>query len=178
MPGASVLLVKPSSHDVIRLLWRAKEYGVRRLRLLFSERDGRASTSGAFYSQSGESDRSALSIFNAIRSERLHEQFSHISISDPFDIEDRFSGLPTHSCMLRDRRMWTIASDGMIYSCCFNVHKPAHAVGYVHALSDGASCSIPFDARSIAQRCSGLSPSLWGASAKSTTFCPIRAISI
>jgi MoaA/NifB/PqqE/SkfB family radical SAM enzyme len=128
--GVSVLLLKPSTNGVTRLVRQAAEYGVRRLRLIFSERDGRAATSGAFFSQSDDTIQSALSIVGAIRTENLHDQFDHISISDPFDLDHQFSGMPTHSCMLRDRRMWTIASDGTIYSCCFNVNKPAHACSH------------------------------------------------
>ena len=176
--GVSVLILNPATSDVTRLVRQAAEYGVKRLRLIFSERDGRAATSGAFHFESGAIARSARSIFEEIRSERLHDQFHHISISDPFDIDGQFSGMSTHSCMLRDRRMWTIAPDGTIYSCCFNINKPMHAVGNIHTLSNESPGAKPFDPRSAAQNCSGLSPSIWGASRRSITFCPIRAISL
>jgi MoaA/NifB/PqqE/SkfB family radical SAM enzyme len=98
--GISALLVDTSPAAVLEFMSRAAEIGVRRLRFLHAELEGRAKETGVHFVGRGHPLQASMEIAETIRGSPLRERFESVSMSDPFDIDGRFQSEQISSCLL------------------------------------------------------------------------------
>jgi MoaA/NifB/PqqE/SkfB family radical SAM enzyme len=172
--GLSVLASPGDSKNIGDLMSAAHGAGIKKLRVLPIQPDGRACSSSINWSAWPEE---VLSIANLMANHHLSSQFDVLTINDPFDLANRFIE-GNASCLLRSRRMWSITPDGSVYPCCFTVYSDSLSLGNVldRATLDRlkefkASCSIY-------SACHGLKSSFWRDAATKTITCPIGSIDV
>ena len=175
--GVSAILApgdKALVSDFIELVYSK---GIRRLRFIPLEPDGRAGT--LLNVDWGNWGYEVRSIYEEIRKHHLLRSFETISINDPFDMNDQYES-PDSSCLLKHRRMWSITPGGEIYPCCFNVPpvdtkviakiQDVNVEQKIKVFSDGlAGGSIS---------CRGLSSTYWGSQLPQRISCPISALKL
>lgn len=174
--GVSVLLTEVSIDALKDFLIMAKNSGVRHLRFLFAESSQRAAVNKVTFANGEDVYYQAEKIFTYLRDSGVSNEFDLLSLSNPFNF-----GLTSESgcksCMLSDRHMWSISPDGIIYSCCFNIYNPAHAVKNIwdNDILDlfGSNNSDNI----FASLCEGLNPNFWGERGSVPT-CPISVVSL
>lgn len=171
--GVSALLSEVSIADLNNFVELAQEYGVRYLRFLFSEPDGRAVSTQTIFGVGNHARAGASEAVEFLRG--MSGAFELLSVNNPFDLDsDHGPAAPT--CMLASRRMWSISPEGNVYSCCFNIYDPAHLV--TNVLSDDfSSWSNEQLVNTYAPRCKALHASFWGSDV-GRVGCPISAITL
>jgi MoaA/NifB/PqqE/SkfB family radical SAM enzyme len=167
--GASVLLTPGDRVHVAKTLGGFLSAGLRRVRLLPIQPDGRASR----YEWSWEDWAHEIAGISAdLLTFPRRNEFEILTMNSPFEVSGRSDGCG--NCLLDQRTMWSVAPNGNVYSCCFNVDDPKHLIGNVATLDD-ADLSAPFG-----RHCRGLSPKYWGQASSSGTRlrCPISALDL
>lgn len=167
--GLSVL-VTPFDVDYIdALITNSYAAGVRRLRVLPIQPDGRGSMLAIDWSAWPGKVREMAQI---MRTHHLSPQFDVLTINDPFDISDRFHGGLT-SCLLASRGLLAVTPDGWVYPCCFTVYSEAQRLGNVM----DTEMAEHLRARAVVGRppthCHGLEPSFWRNANPQNITCPI-----
>lgn len=167
--GLSVLASPFDVTDVDTLITSSYAAGVRRLRILPMQPDGRGRLLGIDWSAWPDQVRGMARI---MQTHPLSSHFDVLTINDPFDIADRFhDGSP--SCLLGSRSLLAITPDGWVYPCCFTVYSQAQRLGSVLDRATAARLR----ARAIVGRppspCHGLQPSFWRNAKAQTITCPI-----
>jgi MoaA/NifB/PqqE/SkfB family radical SAM enzyme len=171
--GISVLLSPGDSFHVDGLLKRASRAGIRRVRLLPLEPDGRAALNPR--TTWTEWPAEVQAIHNLIVRTGWNSHFDVLTLNDLFDVGGRFAR-GVNSCLLKTRRMWSLVPNGDIYSCCFNVYETGHKVGN---LSDPrtndllSNWAIP----TPEHPCRVFDDQYWNDGSPKSVTCPISSIS-
>jgi len=171
--GISCLLTPGDSCSVVSFIDRCLSVGVKRLRFLPFEPEGRAAT------LIPKNDilkfrEECYEIYKTLQKYNS-SQFQHLSINNPFDLGLEFASDPTSSCLLTKRKMYSITPDASIYNCCFNAYEISAKLGKCESDLD---LSIYEDnATSLKIGCKGLDKTYWGSLIGNTT-CPIRGLNV
>lgn len=167
--GLSVLASPGDSNNVGNLMSVALGAGVKKLRVLPIQPDGRACASSINWSTWPDE---VLDIARLMSGHPVSSQFEVLTINDPFDLADRFED-GNASCLLHSRQMWSITPDGGVYPCCFTVFSESMLVGNV--LDSGMRDRLQELAASRSMRppCHGLKRSFWRGATIKTVTCPI-----
>lgn len=173
--GLSSLLTGVNLSDLKNFLISAQKAGVRNLRFLFGEPDGRAALTGTTFNYGSSSRKIAIKIVDFLRHYNIDNKFDFLSINNPFDLSNT-NDLSTNSCLLSSRRMWSISPEGNIYSCCFNIYDPVHLVGNIF-VSNITSIDINNLHEIYASHCKALDKNFWNAGSSCPT-CPISALNM
>lgn len=126
--GVSVLLKPGSAMESAGLLERALATGVRRLRFIPMQPDGRGVR--YFAGDWSEWPEELAQLFQRLRNTSLCEEFQEITLNDPFDLAARFPD-KMDSCFLRRRRMWSVVPTGDVYPCCFAAYETKRKLGNI-----------------------------------------------
>jgi MoaA/NifB/PqqE/SkfB family radical SAM enzyme len=172
--GLSVLLSPGDSGHVNELLESTFAAGVRRLRLLPLEPDGRAASTPTALWVGWPTELQV--IYELLKVGGKTAQFEVLTLNDPFDFGDRFVH-GQDSCLLRSRRMWSVVPNGDIYSCCFNVYQPAHRVANVEDLTVGDFLS-KWTLRAPEHPCRAFEDGYWQGARPKRATCPISSLSV
>lgn len=175
--GVSAILAPGDKTLVSNFIELVLSTGIKRLRFIPIEPDGRAGTFLHIDWKNWEQELRL--IYEEIRVHPLIRQFEFVSINDPFDMNNQYES-PDSSCLLKNRRMWSVLPKGEIYPCCFNVPpvntaiianiQDADAEQKIRAFSEG------FSEKTI--NCRGLSSSYWESKSLQHISCPISALKI
>ena len=167
--GLSVLASPGASKNLDRLMRDALDAGVKKLRILPIQPDGRACDSSIDWSIW---PTEVLDISRRMREHPLSCQFDVLTINDPFDLAERFAGSDA-SCLLHSRKMWSVTPDGGVYPCCFTVYSASLLLGNVLDSVMGDKLKALTASSSTAPPCHGLKQSFWRGAAIKTVTCPI-----
>jgi len=172
--GLSVLLCPGDSEHINDLLRRTSAVGVRRLRLLPVEPDGRAASisNGMWARWPSE----VKIIYDLLLASDNRNRFDVLTLNDPFDLCDRLVR-GEDSCLLHSRRMWSVTPNGDIYSCCFNVYQPAHRVCNIRdslLIQQLSGWALPANGKP----CRAFDDGFWRDVRPKKTTCPISALSL
>lgn len=173
--GISAMLLYTKKSEIPEFLNLCVGYGVRRVRLIFCEPTGRASTKSSRLLKVLPSYQNGPNILSFVRSFSHDLQLDYLSLNDPFDLTDdlmeRFC-----SCILRNVKMWAIGTDGRIFSCCYNIGRQDHQVSEEEVLKHYNENSPQMDWLSHARNCGAMSQEFWPGISKPT--CPISSIRV
>lgn len=167
--GLSVLASPGASKNLDRLMRDALDAGVKKLRILPIQPDGRACDSPIDWSSW---PTEVLDISHLLREHPLSDQFDVLTINDPFDLAERFAGSDA-SCLLHSRKMWSVTPDGGVYPCCFTVYSDSLRLGNVLDSSTGEKLKALTSSNATTPLCHGLKKSFWRGAAIKTVTCPI-----
>jgi MoaA/NifB/PqqE/SkfB family radical SAM enzyme len=173
--GVSVLLVPESASEVETLLDRAISAGIRRVRLLPVEPEGRA-MGLPDVAWAGWPDE-LRDLYQRLISRNYGTSFDVLTMNDPFDVADRFPAAE-HSCLLRTRRMPSVVPNGDVYPCCFTVYDPERRLGNV------SDPEIRYRLRGIhpigdhSTPCRALESGFWQGVPDNEATCPISAVTL
>ena len=171
--GLSVLLSPGDSAHVEEFLERAYSVGIRRFRFIPLEPDGRASLVPT--AQWSEWPAELNGILSTLLRARRTTELQLLTLNDPFDLRHSV----THagdSCLLHSRRLPSVAPNGDIYSCCFNVFRQAHKIGNILAPEAMDFTKGPFRLSELP--CRALEPLYWKDARPQRVTCPISSISL
>ena len=171
--GLSAILTPGCYEEVPDLVSLAHESGIKRLRFLPIQPDGRATSINYDWLNWPKEVRK---IERALSAHPLGQHFDALTINDPFDLRSRFE-YSQDSCLFSRRRMWSITPDGSIYSCCFNVYSDNAFVGNVIDANIVNKVKEASSTLSAAKTCRGLQISFWKNPNLTTATCPISSIS-
>lgn len=174
--GVSALLTEVSWNALGNFIASARQLGVRYLRFLFAEPSGRALESNSIFGDRIQSRDQAVEVVEYLERTMADLDFEFLSINNPFDLDGKHGSGQT-SCLLADRRMWSISPEGDIYSCCFNIYDPIHKVSSALDNPDLAAIRSEDVAKVYAPKCKALGPTFWGAGSEKPT-CPISALTL
>jgi MoaA/NifB/PqqE/SkfB family radical SAM enzyme len=172
--GLSVLIMPDSIENVGALLDQAEIEGIRRIRLLPLQPEGRATVEMDYSWERWPRDLAALE--RELKSKR-REQFEVFTMNSPFafqsgDIDGRTS------CLLNRRRLWSVVSDGDVFTCCFTAYQKEHRVGNVHE-PNLAHRLTRWSLDSVSQApCNGITDEFWNIGAEARVRCPLTSISL
>jgi MoaA/NifB/PqqE/SkfB family radical SAM enzyme len=117
--GISASLEPGASAHVRSFLQLALSYGVKRLRLLPIQLDGRALEN---FSDNADYRNEVCDLLASMRNWPEISEFVSISLNNMHDLSDSpIVGMNT--CLLSDRRMPSITPKGDVYRCCYNVYS-------------------------------------------------------
>jgi len=167
--GLSVLASPGDSKYVGNLLRVALDAGVKKLRILPIQPDGRACGSAINWSMWPDE---VLEIARLVREHPSSSRFDVLTVNDPFDLAERFKDGHA-SCLLHSRHMWSITPDGGVYPCCFTVYSDALRLGNVLDSGMGDRLRELAASRSVRPACHGLKRSFWRDVPIKTVTCPI-----
>ena len=167
--GLSVLLSPGNTANISTVVETAHAAGVRRLRFIPLQPDGRACGSMPTWVDWPQELHEAVCV---LHSHPLTAEFELLTINDPFDLGHRFEHGGA-SCLLASRRMLSITPDGNIYPCCFTAYSEASVLGSV--FDDTIYRRFGQYPRSgfIPKTCRGLSAQFWPGVEKINITCPI-----
>jgi MoaA/NifB/PqqE/SkfB family radical SAM enzyme len=165
--GLGVSLLPGSSRHVKPFLRDVSALGVRRVRILPIQHDGRAQKEYEYVTDFGKEVQELATVIPSWPEVR---DFESISINDMFGI-DEHTGVSMESCLLRRRRMPAITPSGDVFRCCYNAYISDALVGNI---DDMESCVTALQAVVVPGHCRafnkrGLSP---------INRCPISKLSI
>lgn len=165
--GLSVLVCPGDKKHIGNLMRIAFDAGIKKLRFLPLQPDGRARDSTINWSTWPEE---LLGIACVLREHDLSSEFEILTINDPFDLAGRFDD-NSSSCLLRSRRMWSITPDGSVYPCCFTVFSDSLLLGNI--LDIGTHGRLREFATMPLPDCHGLKRSFWRNATPDNITCPI-----
>ncbi|MHB8471942.1 MAG: radical SAM protein [Gammaproteobacteria bacterium] len=171
--GVSAVANVGEDCHVAEFMTTAVNFGVRRLRILPVQPDGRMlrHTQPNWTLWPEEVRR----IAEIMKGHPRAKDFDILTINDPFDLSNRFDD-SLSSCLLKKRGMWSIVPSGDIYPCCFTVYQPSLCLGNVSDENIDIRLHTYRGQAAEGISCHGLTPSFWrGANPRHTT-CPISAI--
>lgn len=172
--GLSVLLSPGDSAHIDEALDRFSCLGIKRLRFLPLEPDGRANLVPARSWSGWQSE--LKQIYEQLICRARNATFRVLTLNDPFDLGGQFSH-GWESCLLRSRRMFSVVPSGDIYSCCFNAYQPEHKLGNVN--DAGIIEFLPgWCVRTPELPCRAFDHSYWKDALPQKTTCPISTISV
>ncbi|HEX2209226.1 MAG TPA: radical SAM protein [Longimicrobium sp.] len=125
--GLSVLLVPGATSETETLLQRAGEMGVRKVRLIPLQPDGRARIT--FPVDWGTWPAELAALAGRLRERGFASRFESLTLNDPFDLLAQYGTDRSQSCLLHSRRMWSVVPSGDIYPCCFTAYEERSRVG-------------------------------------------------
>lgn len=171
--GLSVLVRPGSLAHIGDLISAAASAGVKRLRFLPLQPDGRASGDGGIDWRNWP--REVLDIARVMRAHADAPAFDVLTINDPFDLGERF-GRGSSSCLVRSRRMWSVTPNGDVFPCCFTVYDPSLRLGNV--MEEGASERLvqALGSRPTQPACRGLAQAFWKDARVDSVTCPIGSL--
>jgi MoaA/NifB/PqqE/SkfB family radical SAM enzyme len=126
--GLSVLVTPGTTRHLRALLGRCAKEGVKSVRFIAFQDDGRGR--GLFALPLTSWRREFLDLWKSLATWPETNLVEQVRVSDMFDLDGTSSGV-TASCLLQGRRMWSVTPDGAIYPCCFTAYEAATRVGYV-----------------------------------------------
>jgi len=174
--GISAILTPHDKNLVSSFIDLIYSHGIKRLRFLFIEPDGRAKTHMNINWKDWQLE--VRYIYEIIKNHLLASHFDIISVSDPFDLDNRYKH-PDDSCLLMNRRMWSVLPIGEIYPCCFNVYPiKTKSVSNIFEASVVEKLSAYSNSLQDNINCRGLNPSYWKLRNLEHISCPISAITI
>jgi len=174
MIGVSVLITPDSIDHIGDFLDVAESKGVRRVRLLPLQPDGRATVEMNYSWETWPGDLSALR--RKLRSDR-REQFEILTMNSPFAQED-WEVEGRASCLLNNRRLWSVVPDGDVFTCCFTAFEEEHRVGNVHE-DDLADRLARWTLDSIPHApCKGVTDEFWNLGANGRVRCPLTSVGL
>lgn len=167
--GLSVLASPGDSKNVDNLMCVALDAGIKKLRILPIQPDGRACNSSINWPMWPEE---VLEISHLMRGHSFSSQFDVLTVNDPFDLADRFED-SNASCLLHSRKMWSITPDGGVYPCCFTVSSDSLLLGNVKDSETRNRLREHAASRLIHPNCHGLKQSFWQNAKIKNITCPI-----
>lgn len=170
--GISVLVRPAELGGLIDFVAKIAVAGVKRLRFLPLQNDGRGTT----LPDAGRHSR--LDLFDLATLLRSHPdalRFEVLSLNDAFGLEGR-STFGRESCLLRSRAMWSVVPDGSIFPCCFTAYTAAARIGSVHDFGIEYRVRAMHSRESLAEHCRGLENSFWPRERGDKIGCPIRSV--
>lgn len=174
--GVSVLLTHVSREALVAFMAHVHRVGVKRIRFLFSEPTGRAASTQVTY-RADNGVVGANNIADLLSKLNSDRRFDFLSIGNPF-VLGSLDKVGLESCMLANRKMWSISPSGDLYSCCYNIYQPDHYVTNILS-GDGGLLNIKdIDLfGTYAPRCNALKNNYWKSNVK-TGNCPISALDL
>lgn len=174
--GISVLLIPGQLGYATDLLSHALVKGVRRLRFIPLQPDGR----GQFMKIGNDWSawpHELKALLHNLRNHALAKEFEVITLNDLFDLNGRY-GSPEASCLLIGRRMWAIGPTGEVYPCCYTYGERGRAVGNIFdpGIVDVLSRRAPLTAGMAP--CRALAPGYWQNVTDSDVTCPISKVEV
>jgi len=169
--GLSVLLSPGEGRNVESLVRNVGAAGVRRLRFIPLQPDGRARGNQSIEWSDWPEEISSVADTLARRS---YSEFDVLTINDPFDVNAEFS-VQEKSCLLHDRQMWAVIPNGDVYPCCFTVGSSNMKIGNVMSPTIDGELSRRVLIGQHPGGCRGLSARFWPAAIRAEARCPIRS---
>lgn len=123
--GIGVSLVPGSNALVRTFLNKALEFGIRKVRLLPIQADGRALGLSKSTQMSGEEVKELVS---SMETWPEINDFTSLTINDMNNVENS-SFTKLSSCLLQTRRMPAFIPNGNVYGCCYNAYHEDALVG-------------------------------------------------
>ena len=170
--GISVLASPVDVDEIDGLLTASYAAGVRRLRILPIQPDGRGVHLAIDWATWPEEIREMAQV---MRTHAMAAQFEILTINDPFDIAGKFSD-GISSCLLASRKMLSITPDGWVYPCCFTVYSEEQRLGNVLDYEIVSNLRLRRALSQPPTYCHGLRPSFWPTVKAETVTCPISSI--
>lgn len=168
--GVSILLNPGDAAHVLSALDRLQAAGVRRVRLLPAQPDGRGASLYDWRLWPAE----IQDIFALLRQSSAPAQFDVLQFNDAFDLAAQYAN-GSQSCLLHHRTMWSLVPDGDLYSCCFNAYDDRHRVGHImdpRIMERLATWRVT----DLRVPCRALVPDFWAGGTQLETSCPISHI--
>lgn len=152
------------------------EKGIKKLRFIPWQPDGRGETLHENRNMSNyiSEVKKAYEIIKSFQSNE--NSLVQLTINDPFDIGSRYSN-SQDSCLLKERGMWSITSDGDVFSCCFNAYDNKQRLGNVRE-NDISNRIREYNLGQIIRNCRGLDSNFWSKDKPTMCTCPIGAIGV
>lgn len=163
--GVSAVVSAPDVRALPEFLDRAARLGIRRVRIIPIQYDGRGRQLEAF-----DTECFLTAYERQIAACRMEwtSVFDELRFNDPTDVNRRHHRVED-SCLLNNRAMIAISPSGHIYPCCFLVYEGAHVVGHV----GDRDPSVPrLDLARTQRGCKGLNGAIWPGVDR-LTCCPI-----
>lgn len=167
--GLSVLVAPGDLSQVDTLLKIASTAGVKRLRLLPVQPDGRAAAAQIDWEHWPTEVRAMAC---ELRAHPMASKFEQLTINDPFDLSQQYSDSHA-SCLLGKRAMWSVVPDGSVYPCCFTVYSQGLRMGSV---SDPDIVEKLVSSKFTIPDCHGLTRGFWRGIEVKTISCPISSL--
>jgi len=112
-------------------------------------------------------------IYQLIRIKGAENKLLQLTINDPIDFASRYHQ-SCNSCLLHQRKMWSVTPNGNIYSCCFNAYDDTQHVGKLNELNIVTKLN-KVRLSEVVSTCRGLKPDFWSSSINEMVTCPISA---
>ena len=122
--GLSVAILPGTVGKVQRLLDDVSKAGIRKIRLIPIQPDGRART--ALRCDWSSWEQQIRSLYEELCETAQSQRFEVFSLNDPFDLGNRQSG--GQSCLLHKRAMFSVVPNGEIYPCCFTAYERGRSI--------------------------------------------------
>lgn len=167
--GLSVLVTPGSARFANEMMSKASHAGVRRLRFIPAQPDGRGSSlSATWYGW----ERELCTLIDVLKSDPSAGTFESLTVNDPFDLRDRGIARGA-SCLISRRRMWSVTPDGSVYPCCFTAYQDSLRICGVHDSDAIARLAGGEIAALAGSRCRAFSPGFWRDVEPTCVTCPI-----
>lgn len=166
--GLSVSIAPGDAPSIEPMMRRVILAGIKRLRFLPLQPDGRAATlHHNWRAWAGEIE----TIARTVGCSPIAKHFELLTVNDAFAMSGQCG---TASCLLHNRRMFSIVPDGSVYPCCFTVYAPEVRLGSISDI--GIEAILSSKHGRIAESCRGISTSFWHAGNDLRISCPISSI--
>ena len=166
--GLSCLITSDEFNMLLPYLREAIQLGIKRLRIIPVQIDGRATET------LGVTHRINLEEYsNLIKSvsNNLSSNFDELRFNDPGDALLRYPNV-RNSCLIRNRTMISINDKGGIFPCCILVNKKEHCLGSVLEMTEPA---FPIELNESAV-CHVLTETIWKQPFPKPPSCPINYV--
>lgn len=173
--GLSVLLTPGSTSAVPELLNRASSAGIRRLRFIPVQPDGRGADRLSYDWSTWPQELPKL--YKTLRNDPLTKRFEVLTLNDVFDFASRFPR-EVASCLLHHRRMWSVVPNGDIYPCCFTAYETKRKLGNIMNKGIVDQLQAKFTASDENPPCRAFDDSFWPGIPQGSGTCPISNISL
>lgn len=173
--GLSILLVPGATAGTEALLERVCEQGIRSVRMIPLQPDGRARE--AFGSDWSGWPAEIKLLAHRLRDAAAVMPLESLTLNDPFDLLDYYGQNRNRSCLLHKRRLWSVVPSGNVYPCCFTAYDDGNRLGNV-ADSDIISRLKSWEPAAGTPSCRALAPGFWSGADSGCAACPISSISL
>lgn len=123
--GIGVSLLPGGSKHARAFFQLARKEGVRKIRILPMQREGRAAWE---YGDNLSFESEVRQLSHELRSWPELRSFEVVTINDMFDLEDA-GARGMRSCLLNHRRMPAMTPSGDVYYCCYNAYEAGARMG-------------------------------------------------
>lgn len=173
--GISALITPGGSHSALQLIPHAIKAGVRRLRFIPLQPDGRGQMMRIAEKEWKEFPGELNELKERLRGHPLAGEFETLTLNDPFDLDRRFE-FSQESCLLNNRRMWAIGPSGIIYPCCYSYGEVGREVGSVNDSRIVAILSRRMQQVAGRAPCRALTQGYWQGLDRADVSCPIGKV--